>query len=140
MPQIKKATFCYCGSHTTLRLAGKVRHELRCSNCGAPLSRMKMLPIAAARVSAPVAAPTRPQPSSARNDLRGKPWGKRKKGRYRKGFLREMVEEIWDEIEDIFDRNNRCLILTVWRGGVATGGEGLHVRCKRSAKIRRVLC
>lgn len=103
MPQIKKATCCYCGSHTTLRLSGKVRHELRCSSCGAPLSRMKMLPIAAVKVSAPAAAPTRPQPKSAHYGERRKPWEKRRKGKYRKGFLRKMVEEVWDEIEDIFD-------------------------------------
>ena len=44
MPQSSKiATCCYCGSRAALVLKGKVRHELACSNCGAPLHEMKML-------------------------------------------------------------------------------------------------
>lgn len=39
----KSATCCYCGSHTILTLSEGTRHELKCSDCGAPLSRMKSL-------------------------------------------------------------------------------------------------
>ncbi|MCA0042016.1 hypothetical protein LA304_00785 [Celeribacter sp. ASW11-22] len=39
----KSATCCYCGTKTVLTLGGETRHELKCSACGAPLSRMKAL-------------------------------------------------------------------------------------------------
>ena len=39
----KIATCCYCGTRAVLNLRGKDRHELACSNCGAPLHEMKML-------------------------------------------------------------------------------------------------
>jgi len=44
MGAVKVATCCYCGTRAALVLRGKERHELACSSCGAPLSRMKMLP------------------------------------------------------------------------------------------------
>lgn len=39
----KSATCCYCGTKSILSLGGKDRHELKCTACGAPLSRMKAL-------------------------------------------------------------------------------------------------
>jgi hypothetical protein len=39
----KIATCCYCGSRAALFLGGEDRHELACSNCGAPLHELKML-------------------------------------------------------------------------------------------------
>lgn len=39
----KSATCCYCGTKSVLSLSDGVRHELKCSACGAPLSRMKSL-------------------------------------------------------------------------------------------------
>ncbi len=60
MPQgTKIATCTYCGTRAALVLAGTVRHELACSNCGAPLHDLKMLP---AR-QAPAATPARGTPN-----------------------------------------------------------------------------
>lgn len=39
------ATCCYCGSTNSLVLRGDVRHELACQRCGAPIRRLKALPI-----------------------------------------------------------------------------------------------
>lgn len=39
----KSATCCYCGTKAVLSLGGEGTHELRCSTCGAPLSRLKSL-------------------------------------------------------------------------------------------------
>ena len=44
MGATKIATCCYCGTKAVLVLRGKDKHELACSNCGAPLRALKMLP------------------------------------------------------------------------------------------------
>ena len=99
MGAVKVATCCYCGAKAALVLRGQTRHELSCGNCGAPLSRMKMLPKAAAPAAAPVHHTTRKAAKSAPKSRRVKP----KKRKYRKGLFRHVLEEIWGEIEDIFD-------------------------------------
>ncbi len=53
MTATKIATCCYCGTRAVLALKGEVRHELACTKCGAPLSKIKMLPTK--RAAAPVA-------------------------------------------------------------------------------------
>lgn len=107
MPAEKIATCCYCGARAALVLAGKDRHELSCSSCGAPLHDLKMLrkdngagagPGAAkaprpARSAPRPVHPKQPHPKAVKK-------GKRKK---RKGLLREIFEEAFDVIEDIFD-------------------------------------
>ena len=91
----KIATCCYCGTRAALTLKGRVRHELACSNCGAPLHEMKML-------KAP--EPTRPQRShggySEGVDRRRKSKSRRKP---KKSLKRRVLEELWDIAEDIFD-------------------------------------
>ena len=85
----KIATCCYCGRRTTLR---ERDHKLVCGSCGAPLTAMKPLrpePARAAASHAPAAQP--------------KKWTKRLKSRRRKSIWRKLAEEVWDEIEDIFD-------------------------------------
>ena len=66
MPVTKIATCCYCGTRAALVLSGRERHELACSNCGAPLHDLKMLPkradAGAGRTSASTATPARPKP------------------------------------------------------------------------------
>ncbi len=103
MGAVKIATCCYCGVRAALTLTGQIRHELSCSSCGAPLSKMKMFPNAGAGVTAPAATPTRPKPSYPRNAGPYKPRNRPKK---KSGFSRlalKVVEEVWDEIEDFFD-------------------------------------
>ena len=83
----KIATCCYCGTRAALRLRGRERHELACSNCGAPLHELKMLK-----------APERPK---VHRKERSKPKERRKKrGR---SLSQRFLSEIWDVAEDIFD-------------------------------------
>ncbi|MCF2870166.1 hypothetical protein L0664_03725 [Octadecabacter sp. G9-8] len=103
MPAQKIATCCYCGTRAALVLRGKDRHELSCSSCGAPLHDLKMLPKAASRGTAPAATPTRPRPKPTHPKQPHPKARKVKKRNKRKGIWRKIVEEVWDEIEDIFD-------------------------------------
>lgn len=107
MPAQKIATCCYCGTRAALVLAGRERHELACSSCGAPLHNLKMLPKTAARghgqVTARAATPTRPQPKPTHPKQPHPKARKVKKHKKRKGLFRNLVEDAWDVIEDIFD-------------------------------------
>ncbi|MEL7395752.1 MAG: hypothetical protein AAFN44_05190 [Pseudomonadota bacterium] len=110
----KIATCNYCGTRAVL-VFDEARHELTCSACGAPLHNMKFMPqdpeknkkkIARTQASkyAPSAAVTGTSGKSgsgkpARTFNEKKP-GKRKK---KKTFFKRVLEEIIDEIEDIFD-------------------------------------
>lgn len=103
MEGVKVATCCYCGTRAALVLRGKTRHELACAQCGAPLSRMKMLP------QAQPAQPARPAviPAASRAVSSHARWAsqapKGKKPKKRKSFGRKVLSEIWDVVEDIFD-------------------------------------
>lgn len=99
MPATKIATCCYCGTKAALVLRGETHHELSCSNCGAPLQAMKMLPKGRARATGPAATPAHPQPSWAK-EAKVKKSKKRKK---KKSFKERAWGEFWDAIEDIFD-------------------------------------
>ena len=103
MPAIKIVTCCYCGAREALVLASETRHELACGNCGAPLRQLKMLRKAAVPVTAPAATPTRPEPKkhAQKRDkfTRNRP---KKKSKFSK-LRSELIEEVWDFIEDIFD-------------------------------------
>lgn len=103
MPAQKIATCCYCGTRAALVLRGKDRHELSCSSCGAPLHNLKMLPKASGRGTAPTATPTRPKPKPVHPKQPHPKAKKVEKRRKRKGLWRKVFEEVWDEIEDIFD-------------------------------------
>lgn len=96
-------TCCYCGTRAALVLGGKTAHQLQCGSCGAPIARMKMLP---------VRAPT-PQPAAHQRDVHaalqhgtGEPshrrWASKKK-RKSKGLSRRIVSELWDVIDDLID-------------------------------------
>lgn len=87
---VKIATCCYCGTKAALALRGKHQHELSCSNCGAPLHEMKMMPIHPAK---PVkSAPHRPVKSKKKRKIKRRP-----------PIHRRIFAEIIDEIEDLFD-------------------------------------
>jgi hypothetical protein len=101
----KIATCCYCGTRAALVL-GKDRHELSCSSCGAPLHDLKRLkkvpedprPMENNRsesvyASQPRRAAYTPAPKRK----------KYKKYKRRKGFVRYLIEEAVDALEDIFD-------------------------------------
>lgn len=103
MPAQKIATCCYCGIRAALVLRGKDRQELSCATCGAPLHDLKMLPKAVDRGTARAATPTRPKPKAVHPKQPYPKARKVKKRSKRKGIWRKIVEEVWDEIEDIFD-------------------------------------
>lgn len=99
----KIATCCHCGSRTVLKIA-KARHELSCANCGAPLRDLKMLPKAPkpARPSVSHRSERRRFPEEAKVAAykKTKP---RKTKKQRRGWLKNIAEEIFDVVEDIFD-------------------------------------
>ncbi|MDJ0637657.1 MAG: hypothetical protein QNJ20_02390 [Paracoccaceae bacterium] len=92
----KIATCCYCGTRAALILRGKERHELACSNCGAPLHEMKMLRTDVRGDRELV------RPSRVRADNYA-PYKRRKKKKKTKSLSRRFMEEVWDAAEDIFD-------------------------------------
>lgn len=101
----KIATCSYCGTRAALVLRGEGRHELSCASCGAPLHEMKML-----RTEDVGGTPRRPQPPAKPRGATPLPvWERpahpdaRKRKKKRKGFARRVLEEIFDEIEDLFD-------------------------------------
>ena len=101
----KIATCCYCGTRAVLKF-DRIRHELVCSACGAPLHEMKAMPLPAR----PAGAKPAPRPSAP---VRMKRWDREdedrayrdrhRKGRRRKSWMRWAAEEVWDVVEDIFD-------------------------------------
>ncbi len=97
MPHGAKIATCnYCGTRAALVLKGEVRHELACSACGAPLHELKAL-----KLAAPDAAPRRAAAASAR-PRPARPQKKVRKSRGKSG-LRDILDEAFDLIDDIFD-------------------------------------
>jgi hypothetical protein len=104
MHQTKIATCSYCGRRQTLRLTARDGHELACGSCGAPLHEMKWLK-AGRDPDTVKRSPARPAPHGhtpvpAREDWHDP---RRKRKKRRKGLFREVLEEAFDVLEDIFD-------------------------------------
>lgn len=105
MPHSSKiVTCCYCGSRAALVLRGRVRHELACASCGAPLHELKMLRTDAVRIAEPMARPI----AARRADTRPvQPRRNKKRGRsLSQKFMAELkdaAEDIFDDLFDIFD-------------------------------------
>ncbi|MBU2866099.1 hypothetical protein [Pacificibacter marinus] len=94
----KSATCCYCGTHTVLTLAGKTRHELQCTSCGAPLRRMKSLR------TDHVIDPFTVQGTHKAKPKRSKEKSKdRNKSRKRKKSIAYRLMDVAEDIFDIFD-------------------------------------
>ena len=102
----KIATCCHCGSKAALKL-DKGRHELSCASCGAPLRDLKMLPKTQdTSASAPRKAVSHqpavrrfPEKAAAAAYRKMKP----RKVKKRKSWLKDMAEDLFDMVEDIFD-------------------------------------
>lgn len=88
----KSATCCYCGSKAILSL-DEARHELKCSSCGAPLSRMKSLRVDHGEDGSPANG------KKAKSTYRSKPDKPKKKKKKRKST----AHRLFDAAEDIFD-------------------------------------
>ncbi len=97
---IKIATCNYCSARTMLKPTARSGHELACGSCGAPLHEMKWL-----KAPEPATAPKRKPAKRARPSQPTfyKPRKSYKQKKRRKSFFSEMIEEIWDFAEDIFD-------------------------------------
>ncbi|MEM7597341.1 MAG: hypothetical protein AAF382_06550 [Pseudomonadota bacterium] len=105
----KIATCCYCGTRAVLVL-DETRHELTCSACGAPLHDMKFMPQSPDKKQK---KPSKPKVSYAAHAAAGAGLvgqaalaftaKKSRKKKKRKPMFRRVLEDIFDEIEDIFD-------------------------------------
>ena len=95
----KIATCCYCGTRAVL-VFDRSRHELSCGSCGAPLHKMKAMPLARAPVQQRWSEPSAPlkRYKSSKKKRVERPLKRRGKSLAKKAF-----EELWDVIEDIFD-------------------------------------
>ncbi|MEM9229561.1 MAG: hypothetical protein AAGB10_08150 [Pseudomonadota bacterium] len=96
----KIATCCYCGNRTILTLVGQVQHELACGSCGARLHTMKHLK--APQSKSKSSTKRSPKPVERRPAQTEHKKKKQKSSRRRFEFS-DLIEDIWDEIEDIFD-------------------------------------
>ena len=94
----KIATCCYCGSRAALVL-DKVRHELACGSCGAPLHNMKNLPREPAREVPRERLQHKKKPRKPHGYEAPRPKYRKK----RKGLIRHLFEEAFDIIEDIIE-------------------------------------
>lgn len=108
MPKLHKiATCCYCGSRAALVLSGKVRHELACSNCGAPLHELKMLRTDARgdrELVRPSSIRSPKKPSKGHRAPKSKPRkGKKSMNRRFKGSIWDLAEDVFEDVFDIFD-------------------------------------
>lgn len=88
----KIATCSYCGTRSILHLAGQVQHELACSACGARLHTMKHL-----------RAQPKPQPERRAPSPRPRTQPQKKRRIPKRHRFKDLIEDLWDEIEDIFD-------------------------------------
>ncbi len=100
MHATKIATCCYCGRRQTLKPTARGGHELACGACGAPLHEMKWLKPPEQRRETVKRSPERRAPHGYAPPARPV---KAKKKKRRKSMWKKVIEEVWDEIEDIFD-------------------------------------
>lgn len=98
---VKIATCCHCGSKAALRL-DKRQHVLACASCGAPLRDFKALPMPA---EARPAVSHQPQVRRFAEKPKAVAYKKTKarKKKKRIGWLKDVAEDLFDFVEDIFD-------------------------------------
>lgn len=98
----KIATCCYCGTRAALRM-DQERHELTCSNCGAPLRNLRNIHLESSeRPSKKSKGKKQKKKNSELHYVERKP-PVRKPRKRRRGLMSKMLEEAFDVIEDILD-------------------------------------
>ena len=112
MPKhVRSIQCCYCGASTLVNLHEANEKSLKCGECGAGMSVGKMEHVAAqpdATVRNDEAARQLAPQWTGKRDWHGKrdddddDDDDRRKPRKKKGFF-DRLEDIWDEVEDIFD-------------------------------------
>lgn len=104
---LKIATCCYCGSRAALDFRGKDRHELACSNCGAPLHELKRLRTDARgdrKLVHPSPIRSLKKPSKWHRTSKPRPKKNKHSLRYRfKRSIWDVAEDAFEEVFDIFD-------------------------------------
>lgn len=100
---ITVATCCYCGTHAPLVLTGEGRRELSCQSCGAPIRRLKALPIARAADGAEPSSRPKRRPRPSRPDRPEPPRRRPPRRRRRSPRWMHMLNELVDELEDLID-------------------------------------
>ncbi|KAB7615435.1 hypothetical protein F9L33_01320 [Amylibacter sp. SFDW26] len=97
MPDLTKIATCsYCQTRSVLTLRNIGHKELSCSSCGAPLHEMKFIKQTPKAVKhTPVTFSPLP--------LNNRPVKKKKRYKKRSDFWEDVIEEVWDFVEDIFD-------------------------------------
>ncbi|MDX8348317.1 hypothetical protein SLH49_09990 [Cognatiyoonia sp. IB215446] len=103
MGATKITTCCYCGTRAALVLRGKERHELTCSNCGAPIHAMKMLPKDAQPKRGKVTKHGYKETKKYHRDYDDDYARRPKKRRKSKSFGRKVMSGLWDVMEEIVD-------------------------------------
>jgi hypothetical protein len=101
----KIAKCCYCASKMALRL-DKGRHELTCASCGAPLRDLKTMPKPVEKVAAVSHQPWVREAVKPVKYVKPKPMKKKKKSKSwkkRGSWLKDLAEDAFDFVEDIFD-------------------------------------
>lgn len=81
----------------------KTRHALSCGSCGAPLNALKLMPVPRPQRRSVTHQPAmrRAAPVKQKVKKKSKP-GKKRKGWFGKR-LRDIAEDVFDVVEDIFD-------------------------------------
>ena len=102
--QTKIATCCYCGTRAALVLKGTDRHELACSNCGAPLHELKKLP-ADHRGDRELVKPSAIRKKTKKSKKHRAPRKERKRSlsQLLGAKLFDAAEDAFDGVFDIFD-------------------------------------
>lgn len=98
----KIATCCHCGTKAALKL-DKGRHELSCASCGAPLRDLKMLPTSSKKGRKAVSHQSEARRFSDKHRASFAKKPKPRKAKKRRGWFKDIAEEVFDLVEDIFD-------------------------------------
>ncbi len=118
MPEnIRSIECCYCSASTLVNLREVNENSLKCGKCGAGMSVSRMGFVSKPAVAIPKREITAPSDSEDRSKSKprlSKKWDdkrkrrddddrkKKSKRKKKKGFF-DRLEDLWDEVEDIFD-------------------------------------
>lgn len=98
----KIATCCYCGTRAALVL-DKARHELSCSNCGAPLHEIKSIPVQKLQPRERGYEKPKKRKKPEYHERSYEKYPPKRYSKKRKSYGRKVLSELWDVVEDIFD-------------------------------------
>lgn len=112
MPKhVKRIECCYCGAASLVNLNNPNEMHLICSGCGARMDIDRLAPLSSTTpqkrevvfVPGPKSPPSEPRRSERKERSRRDDDYERRKPRKRRRSFLKRLEDVWDEIEDIFD-------------------------------------